>query len=136
MPKKIILKALIVAILWIIWIWNIYAQPSWFWDNALVSWYQVPGTPKWTTWSNNDEKLLEVIQKAVNRVLWMLSLVALILCIRGWFQMLTAGSDDWKVKSWTKILKNAALWLAIIWLSWLLVSFVFRIVNKTTWWVS
>ena len=106
----------------------------WFSDNSLVSWYKVPWVPwGWWTESNNDSRLLDVIQTAVNRVLGMLSLIALILCLRWGFQMLTAAGDDNKVKTWTKILKNAALWLAIIWLSWLLVSFIFRIINKTTW---
>lgn len=127
-------KISIIATMLIIWcgalIWITSAQ--WFWNNSLVSWYSVP----WAngTWLSNSgtSKLLDVIQTTVNRVLWMLSLIALVLCLRGWFQMLTAGSDDWKVKSWTKILKNAALWLAIIWLSWLFVSFVFRIILRVS----
>ena len=80
-----------------------------------------------------DAKIIDTIKNAINRVLWMLSLVALVLCLWGWFQILTAGWDDSKVKTWTKILKNAAIWLAIIWLAWLLVAFVFRIVGKTSW---
>ena len=129
MRKRILWISLITWLIWIIWIWHTYAQ---FWNNDQISWYLVPWAWQGTEQSDNDSKLLDVIQTAVNRVLWMLSLVALVLCLRGWFQMLTAGSDDWKVKSWTKILKNAALWLGVIWLSWLFVSFVFWIVNKTT----
>jgi hypothetical protein len=28
-------------------------------------------------------------------------------------------------------LKHAAIWLAVIWLSWILVSFIFRLINRT-----
>ena len=126
--KKSIITSIIFMATWMLWISITYAQ---FWNNDLVTWYQVPWAWQWT-FSDNESTLLDVIQTTVNRVLWMLSLIALLLCLRWWFQMLTAGSDDWKVKSWTKILKNAALWLGIIWLSWLFVSFVFRIINKTT----
>lgn len=107
----------------------------WFWDSSSVGWYQLP----WTTSVNQDngDELIDIIKKVINRVLWLLSLIALILCLRWWFQMLTAAWDDGKVKTWTKILKNAAIWLVVIWISWLLVSLIFRIIRKfagTNWW--
>ena len=107
--------------------WN-----EWFWKNTKkkVSWINTSGTK--TVDTTNGSRILDTIQKAINWVLWMLSFVALVLCLRWWFQMLTAAGDDWKVKTWTKILKNAAIGLAVIWLSWLIVSFVFRIINKVT----
>lgn len=132
---RIIKKAILIGIISIVWcflnIWYAQTTQSWFWYNWYVEWYQVPRAWQWEFSDNNDE-LLNVIQRVINRVLWMLSLIALVLCLRWGFQMLTAWSDDSKVKSWGKILKNAALWLAIVWISWLVVSFVFRIVNKVT----
>ena len=95
-----------------------------------VSWYNVV----WTNSGSNtswDPRLIDTVKKAVNRVLWMLSLIALILCIRGWFQMLTAAGDDGKVKTWTKVLKHAAIWLAVIWLSWIFVTFIFYLINNS-----
>jgi len=132
MNKKLSLIATLLIIWWVSLIWITNAQNWWFWDNTLVSGYSVPWAQGSWLNSSGTSKLLDVVQTTVNRVLWMLSLIALILCLWGWFQMLTAGSDDWKVKSGTKILKNAALWLAIIWLSWLFVSFIFRIINKVS----
>lgn len=88
----------------------------------------------WTNSGSNtswDNRLIDTVKTAVNRVLWMLSLIALILCIRGWFQMLTAAWDDWKVKTWKKILTHAAIWLAVIWLSWLFVTFIFYLINNS-----
>ena len=95
-----------------------------------VSWYNVV----WTNSGSNtswDNRLIDTVKRAVNRVLGMLSLIALILCIRGWFQMLTAAWDDWKVKTWKKILTHAAIWLAVIWLSWLFVTFIFYLINNS-----
>ena len=103
-----------------------------FWQNTTtpVEWINTIWTDEAeTSWSAS---LLDTIQRAINWILWMLSFVALILCLWWGFQMLTAAWDDGKVKSWTKILKNAAIWLAVIWLSWLVVSFVFRIINKVS----
>jgi len=128
--KTFIKKLLYTIAITTIWastiVWYTNAE-TWFFDTSYVSWYAVPKTN-----AAQDDELLNVIQRTVNRVLWMLSLVALILCLRGWFQMLIAWSDDWKVKSWTKVLKNAAIGLAVIWLSWLIVSFIFWIIKKVT----
>ena len=134
-------RAILISTIWILmagnialWAWNSnrYDWINEFWQNTTtaVGWVKTIWTNETSTsWSAT---LLDTIQRAINRVLWMLSFVALILCIRWGFQMLTAAWDDWKVKSGTKILKNAAIWLAVIWLSWLVVSFVFRIINRTT----
>ena len=95
-----------------------------------ASWYNVI----WTENSSNqswDARLIDTVKTAVNRVLWILSLIALILCLRGWFQMLTAAWDEWKVKKWTKVLTHAAIWLAVIWLSWIFVTFIFYLINNS-----
>jgi hypothetical protein len=85
-------------------------------------------------WTNEDQNgsLIDVIKRAVNRVLWMLSLIALILCLWWGFQMITAGWKDDKVKAWAKVLKNAAIWLAVIWLSWFIVSIIFWLIRWVT----
>jgi len=133
---------ILIGIIWILCTWSITLWDDkrfdWidsFWQN--ITWATSWINTIWTSWTNavwewNGYTLLDTIQNAINRILWMLSFVALVLCLRGWFQMLTAAWDDWKVKSWTKILKNAAIGLAVIWLSWLVVSFVFWIINKVS----
>jgi len=113
--------------------WNRYVESNnwrWSWMSAHVGQVNTIWTSSAQDWW--ESSILDTIKNAINRVLWMLSLVALVLCLWWWFQMLTAGGDESKVKSWTKVLKHAAIWLAIIGLAWLVVSFVFRIVNKTT----
>ena len=125
----------LIKILWL-WltliVWTITISNADFvldWWNY-VSWYNV-------VWTNNgsntswDQRLITTVKTAVNRVLGMLSLIALILCLRGWFQMLTAMWDESKVKKWTKVLTHAAIWLAVIWLSWLFVTFIFYLINNS-----
>lgn len=128
--KKILLIISTILLSTTVLVWYTSAQQSWFWDSSLVQWYTVP----WTTNinQNNGDKILDVVKVTVNWVLWILSLIALILCLYWWFLMLTAAGDESKVKTWTKVLKHAAIWLAIIWLSRLIISFVFRLINKFT----
>jgi hypothetical protein len=62
-------------------------------------------------------------------MLGMLATIALVICIRGGFQMVTAAGDDGKFKKGQGVLKQAAIGLAIILLAWLIVSVVFWFVN-------
>ena len=73
--------------------------------------------------------VLHVIQNVVNYALWILSLVALIYLIIHWFMILTAAWDDSKVKKWLKGVKNAFIAIAWIWLSWIIISFILRLIN-------
>jgi len=125
----------LIKLLWL-WltliVWTITVSNADFvldWWNY-VSWYNVVWTKDGsnTSW---DARLIDTVKTAVNRVLWILSLIALILCLRGWFQMLTAAWDEWKVKKWTKVLTHAAIWLAVIWLSWIFVTFIFYLINNS-----
>ena len=82
--------------------------------------------------SFQNDSLIKTIQKAINWVLWMLSLVALALCLYGGFLMMTSGGDQKKYEKWVGILKWAGIGLAIIALSWLIVSLIFYVIKGTT----
>ena len=75
------------------------------------------------------DSLIHTIRVAINWVLWLLSLVALVLCLYGGFLMMTSGGDKSKYEKGTGILKWAAIGLAIIALSWLIVSLIFYVIN-------
>ena len=129
-------KKLIIVILWLVSFTSFvpyltYAQNSqwWFWATVWISGIQGPWTEK-----NQEDSLINTIKTAVNWVLGMLSLVALVLCLYAWFKMLTSWWDSKKYGEWFAILKNAAIWLAVIALSWLIVSLVFWIINWAIWW--
>lgn len=99
-------------------------NPDWATSDVSVIWDNTTGT-----WSSS---LISTIKTFVNRVLWILSLIALIITLRGWFQMLTAAGDETKYKKWFTVLKQAALWLVVVWLAWLFVSLIFYIINKNS----
>ena len=90
--------------------------------NELGNWSQT------LTWS----KLLDTIKNAINWILWILATIALVICLYGWFKMITSAWDENKYKSGLNVLKNAAIGLAIIWLSWMIVSVIFWFVG-TLW---
>ena len=75
------------------------------------------------------DKLMGFIRSGINWVLWILSFIALCLCLWGGFQMMTSGGDSKKYESGLNILKWAAIGLAIIAASWLIVSLVFYVIN-------
>ena len=78
------------------------------------------------------DKLLTTIRTAINWVLGILSFIALCLCLWGGFQMMTSGGDSKKYESGLNILKWAAIGLAVIAVSWLIVSLVFYVINGST----
>ena len=128
--KKIIFWIALFSIIFSQWL--VMASNTWVWFSANWLWYVNDYEIIWAwnvdaVW--NEARIITTIRNAINRVLWILWLIALILCLWWWFQMLTAAWDDGKVKTWTKILKNAAIWLIVIGISWLVVTFVFRIIN-------
>ena len=77
------------------------------------------------------DSLIRTIKTAINWVLGLLSLVALVLCLRGGFQMMTSGGDQKKYESGLNVLKWAAIGLAIIAASWLIVSLIFFVINNS-----
>ena len=76
---------------------------------------------------DQKNQLETVIKNAINWVLWILSLIVFILLLWWGFQMVTANWDDKKFGAGMTILKQAAIWLGFIAVSWLLVSMIFRV---------
>lgn len=105
--------------------------------NAQSEWYGAqnlgynPNVPGATAMKNDS--LITSIKWAINRILGLLALIALVVLLWGGFQMVTAAWDDGKYKKWFKILQQAGMWLIFIWVSWLFVSIIFRLVNKFVW---
>ena len=78
--------------------------------------------------------LLDTIKNAINWILWILATIALVICLYGWFKMVTAAGDEKKYGEWLKVLKYAAIGLAIIGLSWMIVSVIFWFIGTLWWW--
>ena len=79
-----------------------------------------------------NDSLIKVIKTAINWVLGILALIALCLCLWGGFQMMTSGGDEKKYGDGINLLKWAAIGLAVIALSWLIVSLVFYVIQWST----
>ena len=99
---------------------------DWWWFNSQNTAYNanVAGAGD-LTW----DALINTIKTAINWVLGILSLIALVLCLWGGFQLMTSGGDQKKYESGLNVLKWAAIGLAIIAASWLIVSLIFFVIN-------
>ena len=80
-----------------------------------------------TDGTDKKNTLEDVIKKTINWVLSILSLIVFVLLLWWGFQMVTANWDDKKFSAGMTILKQSAIWLGFIAVSWLLVSMIFRV---------
>ncbi len=105
----------------------------------------LPGVPKTPTEETKDlsqedvngwvNGLLATVKNTINRVLGLLALIALIILIYQGVMMLVYARDSKKIEEWYTTVKNVAIALVFIWVSWLIVSFIFRAIwvfTKTT----
>lgn len=122
--KKLTILGISIITLWFISPCITLADgPFGFWDIWWVPQIDVPWTEK-----NREDSLLHTIQTAINWVLGILATITLVLCIYAGFLMLVSGWDSKKYEDWFNILKSAALWLAIIGTSRLIVSLIFYVI--------
>jgi uncharacterized membrane protein YhdT len=73
--------------------------------------------------------LITTVNNVINYALWLLALITLVILIFGGFTMLFSFNDDAGYKKWFTILKNAAIALVFIGLSWILVRFIFFVID-------
>jgi len=69
------------------------------------------------------------IQRVLTYLLWFLALLSVIFAIKAWFQILTAGWDEEKVKSGKKTLLFTLLGLLVIWWSWVIATWLTKWLN-------
>lgn len=120
----------IIGFLWFVSLCLSFASAQQWWYGSQDLWYN-PSVP-WSTAMKQDS-LIVIVKSFINRVIALLGLIALIVLLYGWFQMVTAAWEDAKYKKWFKILQQAAMWLVFIGLSRLFVSVVFWLVTKFAW---
>ena len=110
-----------------------------FWNDPLRQWTK--GITSWIEWVakpdiNNSEEAknntLNFIKKIVDYFIWLLAVFSLIYLLYNFFIMLTAAGDDNKYKKWIDWIKLTVLVIVGIWLSWLLISFIFYLVEIMT----
>lgn len=127
------MRSLLWIIIWIIAIvtlWNSWAiADGWFWISPRVSWIDVPKTNE----QNVNDSALIIVTEVVNWILSLLSVIAIIIFTIWWYKVITAWGDDSKVKSWYKFIKNAIIWILIIWLTRAIIRLIFWFVNWMVW---
>lgn len=82
--------------------------------------------------ANQTDSFVNVVRNAINWVLGILALIALILLLWGGFQMVTAAGDEGKYSAGFTILKQAAIGLVLIGVAWFVISIIFFVINITT----
>jgi len=84
-------------------------------------------------WSSSGQKdaVVNVVRWYINRVLWVMGLIALLFLIYWWFLMVTSAWEEDKYTKWFTILKHAAVWLILIGTAWFVISIVFWLINLT-----
>lgn len=72
----------------------------------------------------NDHKFLNYARAIINMALWLVALIALIMTIYTFYMMFFTENDAWiKKAKWNMI--GIFIALGIIWLAWIIVSFIF-----------
>jgi hypothetical protein len=82
--------------------------------------------------SDQGSKLITSVKTFINWVLGLLSLIAFVILLYGGFQMVTAAGDETRYKSGFTVLKQAAIGLVFIGISWLVITLIFSVINLIT----
>lgn len=103
-----------------------------------VSWTGVLSGVIWvgdqiSSHQNAQNKVMDVIKNMINYALWMLALVALVYLIYHGFLIVTASGDDTQYKKGLAGIKYAAIAIAGIGVSWLVVSAIFWLIALIIW---
>ena len=97
-------------------------QPS---NSVLNKLYWLFGL-QWPTYTQWDKKAEYYVKMVLNMVLGLVSFVSLILVIYSFYLIFFIKQEEWVAKA-RKIITGVFIALAIMWLSWLIVSLVFNI---------
>ena len=126
-------KMLVGAFLWIFAVAGVAVNAQTPEPTSNTDWWN-PGNQNLI--NNQDQqwsRLLDTIKSTINWLLGILATIALVICLYAGFLMVTAAGDDKKYQQGITILKHAAIGLAIIGLSWLIVSVIFWFVGNAAW---
>lgn len=136
--KKLLLM---IVSFFIIFGWANIAQASIFNDNnttihicnwdecGLEQWINLI-EDSWIDWVVTDWKASEYIQDIIVYILTFLKLIAVIVIIYAWFNMLTSAWDEEKAKTSKTMITFTIIWLAIIYLAGPITTFVIDVFSQ------
>lgn len=93
-----------------------------------ISWL-VSSDTKISSHQTAEVQTMNIVKNIINYALWLLSFVALIYLIYHGMLVLTAAGDETQYKKWLKWINLAAIAIWGIGLSWIIISFIFYIIN-------
>ena len=79
--------------------------------------------------TDQGDTIIDIIKRFINYALGFLALIALVMLLWGGYKMVASGGDEGAYKEGLKILKNAAIGIAFIAVSWFLVTFIFYVIG-------
>jgi Type IV secretion system pilin len=79
--------------------------------------------------TDQGEGIIDIVKRFINYALGFLALIALCMLLWGGYKMVASGGDEGAYKEGIKILKNAAIGIAFIAVSWFLVTFIFTAIG-------
>ena len=82
--------------------------------------------------TDTGDNIVEVIKKFMNIALSFVTLIAFWFLLRWGYKMVMSGWDEEGYKEGVQILKNAAIGIAFISISWFLVTFIFFVIGAVT----
>lgn len=121
--------------------WNVSASPIWWWNKTeipycewddcwLNQWVQQV-KDSGVDWLVTEWKASEYVQWITAYILWFLSIIAVIIIIYSWFNLLTSAWDEEKAKKSKTIIIFTILWLIIIYLAGPITTFVVWVLTQT-----
>ncbi len=137
------MKKILLCIVLVFSTFFVFWEASFAWNSIFNGWTTEVPYCKWDScwleeWVDSVKNIdaiewnrsaSEYIQAVVKYILSFLSLVAILVIIYAWFNLLTWIWDEEKAKKTKQIIVYAVLWLVIIFLAWPIVDFVVKILN-------
>ena len=93
-------------------IWNCIITYNSTWD---ANWNRV------VTPVNVFPKLIEALMNLLMTVILIMSLLMIVV---SWILIASSWGDSWKYSDWIKILKKVAVWMALLWASWVILKVI------------
>lgn len=110
--------------------WNNQKIPYCTWNECWLQQWVEQVKSSGIMWIITEWTASWYIQRVVIYILWFLSIIAVILIIYAWFNMLTSAWDDEKAKKSKTIIIYSIIWLVIIFLAWPITTFVIWVLTN------
>lgn len=111
---------------------NMESIPQWTYDTTYDKLQWILQFPQRSEYSTTLWYAIRLIQVSINWILWILATVSLIYMLYCWFLIFSSWADDKNTQKGRKWISNAAIALAWIGLSRLIVSVMIWFINTLT----